>query len=152
MWQRLQALGELNAMVAAGVGGSIEWSLLRMRANSVVGMWQAMHLFPGLSALWCVCSVGCSTLSFMAGHARLVGLVLRLELVPATGSVAMQAIELARLDTGAHEPGGVGVVLSQVAAIRVIVGAFESHQTIMVEELVAWLESIRQHDRLGMTA
>ena len=58
--------------MAAGVGGSIEWSLLRMRANSVMGMWQAMHLFPGLSALWCVCSVGLLTLSLWQGmHAWL---------------------------------------------------------------------------------
>jgi hypothetical protein len=67
LWQTLQALGELNAMVAAGVGGSIEWSLLRIRANSVVGMWQEMHLFPGLSALWRVCSVELSTLFLWQG-------------------------------------------------------------------------------------
>ena len=94
---------------------------------------------------------GIVDLVFMAGHARLIGLVLRLELVPTAGSVAMEAIEFSRLHTGAHEPGGVSVVLSQVTTIRVIVGVFESHQTIMVEELVPGLEGIREHDRLGMT-
>ena len=95
---------------------------------------------------------GIVDLVLMAGHARLIGLVLRLELVPTAGSMAMQAIELARLHTGAHEPGGVRVVLSKVTTIRVIVGVFESHQTKMVEELVAGLEGVREHDRLGMAA
>jgi hypothetical protein len=60
----LHAFGEVKAMVAAGVGGSIEWSLRRIRAKSVMGMWQEMHSFPGLSALWWVCSVELPTLSW----------------------------------------------------------------------------------------
>ena len=83
---------------------------------------------------------GIVDLVFMAGHARLIGLVLGLEFVPTTGCVAMEAIEFARLHTGAHEPGCVSVVLSQVTAIRVIVRIFESDQTIMVEELVSRVE------------
>jgi hypothetical protein len=43
-------LGDPYSIVVAGVGGNIEWSLRRMRANSVIGMWQAMHWFPGLPA------------------------------------------------------------------------------------------------------
>ena len=42
--------------MVAGVGGRIEWSLRRMRANSVIGMWQEMHSLPAVPALWCVCS------------------------------------------------------------------------------------------------
>jgi len=87
----------------------------------------------------------------MAGHARLVGLVLRLELVPTARSVAMEAIEFSRLGTGAHKPRGVGIVFSQIATIRVIVRIFESHQTIMIEEPVPRLEGICEHDGLGMT-
>ena len=38
-------------MVAAGVGGSMEWSVQFMQANAVMGMWQETHLVgaPGLS-------------------------------------------------------------------------------------------------------
>ena len=74
---------------------------------------------------------------FMAGHAGLVGLVLRLELVAAAGRVAVQTVELPRFHAGAHEPGGVSVVFSQVAAVGVIVRVFEGHQTEMVEEPVS---------------
>jgi hypothetical protein len=38
-------------MVAAGVGGSIEWSVLFMRAKELIGMWQEIHLFAGLPGL-----------------------------------------------------------------------------------------------------
>ena len=41
-------------------------------------------------------------LVFMTGHTSLVGLVLSLELVPTTGSVAMETIEFSRLYAGAH--------------------------------------------------
>ena len=38
MWQMLQALGDLKAIVADGVGGSIEWSVRFIRAKEVIGM------------------------------------------------------------------------------------------------------------------
>jgi len=63
----LQAFGDLKAMVADGVGGSMEWSLLFMRAKAVMGMWQEMHLLASLSAGWCVCDVGLLTLSAWQG-------------------------------------------------------------------------------------
>ena len=47
-WHRLQALGDLKARVAAGVGGSIEWSVRPIAANRVVGMWQETHRLPAL--------------------------------------------------------------------------------------------------------
>ncbi len=47
---------------------------------------------------------GIVDLGFMAGHACLIGLVLRLQLVPTAGSVTMEAIEPSRLNTGAHQP------------------------------------------------
>ncbi|MGD0900976.1 MAG: hypothetical protein ABR915_24350 [Thermoguttaceae bacterium] len=37
-WHRLQALGEWKAMVVAGVGGRIEWSLRPIAAKRVIGM------------------------------------------------------------------------------------------------------------------
>jgi hypothetical protein len=37
-------------MVAAGAGGRIEWSVLFILANDVIGMWQAMQRFPVLSS------------------------------------------------------------------------------------------------------
>jgi hypothetical protein len=48
----LQAFGDLKAIDAAGIGGLMEWSLRSIRANSVFGMWQEMHLLPSLSGLW----------------------------------------------------------------------------------------------------
>ena len=47
--------------VADGVGGSMEWSLRRILANDVMGMWQLMHWLPELSFLWNVCAVAFST-------------------------------------------------------------------------------------------
>jgi hypothetical protein len=38
-------------MVAEGVGGNMEWSVRFIRAKEVMGMWQEMHLFAGLSGL-----------------------------------------------------------------------------------------------------
>lgn len=52
LWHILQALGDLNLSVAAGVGGSMEWSLRCMPAKLVMGMWQEMHWLPGVPALW----------------------------------------------------------------------------------------------------
>ena len=43
-------MGDLKAMVAAGVGGRIEWSLRPIAAKRVIGMWYAMHSFPLLPA------------------------------------------------------------------------------------------------------
>ena len=37
-------------MVAAGVGGSMEWSLRRIRANSVMGMWHETQRLASLPA------------------------------------------------------------------------------------------------------
>jgi len=53
-WQALQAFGEPSSRVAAGAGGRIEWSLRRMRANSVIGMWQSVQRVPGPSPTWWV--------------------------------------------------------------------------------------------------
>ena len=90
-------------------------------------------------------------LVFMTGHTSLVGLVLSLELVPTTGSVAMEAIQISRLHAGAHEPGGVCVILTQITSIRVVVGIFKSDQTKMIEESVPRLEGFSEHNGLGMT-
>jgi hypothetical protein len=48
----LQAFGDLYAMVNAGAGERMEWSVRFMRANVVMGMWHETHLLPGLPALW----------------------------------------------------------------------------------------------------
>ena len=71
-WQPLQAFGDWYAMVAAGAGGAIEWSLRFMRANAVFGMWQEMHLLPSPSARWCVCAAGAFTLSSWQGTQALL--------------------------------------------------------------------------------
>ena len=59
-------------MVAAGVGGSMEWSLRFILANEVMGMWQEMHLLPSLVAAWCVCSAGLLTLASWQGRQALL--------------------------------------------------------------------------------
>jgi hypothetical protein len=63
----LHAFGDLKAIVAAGEGGRIEWSVLFMRAKDVIGIWQAMHLFPVLPFLWNVCAGPLFTLSSWQG-------------------------------------------------------------------------------------
>ena len=121
-------MGDLNLRVAAGVGGRMEWSLRCIRANSVIGMWQEMHSLPAVPALWCVWAGAFFTLFRVTGHAGVVGLLLLLEPVAAARGVAGDAVDLARLGTGAHAPGGVGVVLTQVAAIGVEVGVFQGRR------------------------
>jgi hypothetical protein len=64
----------------------------------------------------------------------------------------MEAVDFAGFYTGAHEPGCVSVILSEVTAIGVIVRVFESDQTIMVEEPVPGLKCVRDDDRFGMTS
>ena len=129
-------------MVAAGVGGSMEWSLRCIRANSVMGMWQEMHLLA--FALRRMVAVGCRVLHplLMAGQAGVVGLLL-LEPVAAAGGVAVDAVELAGLDAGAHAPGGLGVVLPQVAAVGIEVGVLQGHQVEVVEEALPGVGSWR---------
>ena len=70
-WHRLQALGDLYASVAAGVGGSMEWSLRRIRANSVMGMWQETQRLASLSAGWRVWAAAFSTRSLWQGRQAL---------------------------------------------------------------------------------
>lgn len=49
-WQRLHALGDRKAREAAGVGGSIEWSVRPIAAKRVVGMWHETHRLAVLPA------------------------------------------------------------------------------------------------------
>jgi hypothetical protein len=46
----------------------MEWSLRRMRAYSVMGMWQEMHRFPTLPVRWCVWAVAFLTRSPWQGR------------------------------------------------------------------------------------
>ena len=73
-WQRLQALGDLKAIVAAGVGGSMEWSVRPMAAKRVMGMWHAMQSFPLLPARVVSVRSGIIDLFLMARGARHVRL------------------------------------------------------------------------------
>jgi len=70
-WHRLQALGDLYAMVAAGVGGSMEWSLRRIRANSVTACGRRRSGSPRFRR---VAAVGGNVLHplLVAGETRLV--------------------------------------------------------------------------------
>ena len=61
-------MGDLKAIVAAGVGGRIEWSLRRIRANSVIGMWQETQRFASLPAGWWLCAAALSTHSSWHGR------------------------------------------------------------------------------------
>ena len=77
-----------------------------------------------------------SDLLLVAGQARLVRL-LALEAHPAARRMAVVAVQLARLGARAHEPGGVGVVLAQVAAVGIEVGMVERDEIEVIEKLVA---------------
>ena len=54
-------------------------------------------------------------------------------------------------DAGAHEPGSIGVVFAEIAAVGIIVGVLQRYQAVMVEKTVSRLKGLRQHDGLGMT-
>ena len=73
MWHRLQALGELKAMRGGGRGRAHRVVAARMRANSVMGMWQEMHSLPRHAGL--VMRVGghVATVACVTGQAGLVG-------------------------------------------------------------------------------
>jgi len=73
VWQRLQALGEPKASVAAGSGARREWSVRTMRANAVCGMWHARQRLPGLPAAWREWAAGSATLSPWHGAQALSG-------------------------------------------------------------------------------
>ena len=75
-------------------------------------------------------------LLLVARHAGVVGLFLGLEPVAAARGVAGDAVELSGLRTGTHQPGGVGVVLPQVAAVGVEVGVLQGRQIEVVEETI----------------
>ena len=77
-WQTLQAFGEPSSRVAAGAGGRIEWSLRRMRANSVIGMWQSVQRVPGPSPAWCVWAAAFFTRSSWQGRQASFGRSLNL--------------------------------------------------------------------------
>ena len=55
-------------MVAAGVGGSMEWSLRRIRANSVMGMWHETQRLASLPAGWRLCAAAFPTRSSWHGR------------------------------------------------------------------------------------
>ena len=75
--------------------------------------------------------------ALVTGQAGLVGLGRVLEPVAAAGGMAMDAVQLAGLGAGAQPPLGVGVVLSQVAAVGIEVGILEPHQVEVIEVAVA---------------
>ena len=72
LWHSLQALGDLKAIVAAGIGGRIEWSVRIIAANWLIGMWQAMHESPAPAGLVVAVGGGVFHDRSMARHARLV--------------------------------------------------------------------------------
>ena len=83
-------------------------------------------------------------LVLVAGDAGVVELLL-LEPVAAAGGVAVHAVDLPRLEAGAHAPGGVGVVLPEVAAVGVEVGVLERHEVEVVVE--PFLRLVRERQR-----
>ena len=123
--------------MVAGVGGRIEWSLRRIRANSVIGMWQEMHWLPARAGF--VVRVGGSVLHplLVARQAGVVGFGRVLEPVAPARGVAMDAVQLAGLGARAQPPLGVGVVLAQVAAIGIEIGILERHEIEVIEVAVA---------------
>ena len=86
----------------------------------------------------------------VTGQTGAVG-VLRREPVAPAGRVAVDAVELAAADAGAHQPAGVGVVFSEIAAVRIVVGIFESHQVVVIEEPLGHLVAGADRTHLGVT-
>ena len=87
---------------------------------------------------------------FVTGHARLVRLFFCLELVSATGGVTLDAVKLPGFDARAHSPERVGVVFTQVPAIRVEIRVLQCRQVVMVEEPIPGCEAGRQGVHLGV--
>ena len=62
----------------------------------------------------------------------------------------MEAAELSGFVARAHEPSCVCIVFTQIPAVRIKIGVFQSHQVIVVEETVSRLKRGRQRSHLGM--
>ena len=99
-----------------------------------------------------VMGMGRGILNFfcMTGHTGVVRLFLGFESVPAATRVAGHTVELARLEAWTHEPQGVSVIFSEVAAIGVKVMVLKGNEVIVVEELFARCERGREGDHLGV--
>jgi hypothetical protein len=74
---------------------------------------------------------------FMAREAGVVDLCLLFETIAAARCVTVHAVEFAGFGAGAHEPRRIGVVLPEVPAVGVIVGALERYKVEMVEKSLA---------------
>ena len=86
----------------------------------------------------------------VTGHAGAVRLVF-LKKVASAGCVAMQAVEPAGLDTGACQPQGEGVILSEVASVRIEIRVFKRGKRKMIEVSVSGPECRGEGGHFRMT-
>jgi len=107
------------------------------------------------AAFACICMAGVHCwilhLVFMAGQTSVIEL-LQLKPVAAAGGVAVHAVNLAGLGTGAHAPRGKGIVLSQISTISVEIGIFQRCKIEIIVE--PFLRSVfdGQRVRFGVAA
>jgi hypothetical protein len=73
----------------------------------------------------------------MARHAGVVGLLLGLKPVAAARGVAGYTVELPALGAGAHPPGGVGVVFTQIAAVGIEVRILQGGEIEVVKVAIS---------------
>ena len=87
-------------------------------------------------ATWLVVSMLGRVLNIfaVAGQTCIIGLCSVCEPEAATGRMALETMKLPGLYTGAHEPPGIGVVLTQISAIRVEIRVFQCREVIVVKE------------------
>ena len=106
---------------------------------------------PGLVGLVAGVGLGICDPLFVTRQTRIVGLGGLGESIPPAGCMAVHAIQLAGLDARAHSPTRVRVVLSEVPAVRIEVGALQRHETVVVEIAVSGLEARCDRIHLGVT-
>ena len=102
------------------------------------------NTFIALTSLFVVGVVrGVLHMLLMTRHTGILKFFLSLEPVAPAARMASNTVDLACLHAGAHEPRGIGVILSQVTAIGVKVRILQCRDIILVEEAVTWLPPLR---------
>ena len=101
------------------MGGRIEWSVRPIAANRVIGMWQADALVARAAGRVMAVRGRIVDLLLVARQARLVAASSPSNRIRPLGVWQWLQSSLPDLSAGAHQPGGVGVVFAQVAAVGV---------------------------------
>ena len=88
----------------------------------------------------------------MTGHAGVVCFFFGFEAAPAAAGVTGDTVKLARLEAWTHEPRGVSIIFSEVAAVGIKIRVLKCDEIIVVEKFLTRRKRGRQGNHLGMAS